>query len=411
MIRAFVLSLLVLSWVALPAQTFYKDVQPIMQRSCLPCHFNGGPAPFEFNTYQDVSRKAKTIAAVVSSGYMPPWRPDTAYSPFDGERYLTTTERALILDWIAKGKKEGKQVKGKTVFETQMVNFTEDLLVPTGKIDVDTNVTDLYRFLVFANPMKMDTTISGIRFNPGNPKIVHHAWVFADTVGFSLNGVETNTVSEFSDLGFPFTDVLTGYLPGSNSMLFPEGTGKRLFAGSNIVVQVHYYSPNGKFHDNSSISFQYAEKQVKRPVKTMLILEKNLVNPPLEILANEITTEILERRVDRNIEVLRIGPHMHARGSKVWVYAVTPKLDTIPLIKINQWDFNWQGYYSFKSPVFIPAGSRIRQEATYDNTERNMNNPIVPPITVSYGLGSLNEMCELAIEYLEAKNSDAKGED
>jgi hypothetical protein len=143
----------------------------------------------------------------------------------------------------------------------------------------------------------------------------------------------------------------------------------------------------------------------------MLILEKNLVDPPLEIPANEIITEVLERRLDRNIEVLRIGPHMHTRGIKAWVYAVTPKLDTIPLIKINQWDFNWQGYYSFKIPVFIPAGSRIRQEATYDNTERNMNNPIVPPIAVSYGLGSLNEMCELAIEYLVAKNPDAKGED
>jgi hypothetical protein len=237
-------------------------VQPIMQRNCLPCHFNGGPAPFEFTNYQDVFRKAKTIADVVVSGYMPPWLPDTAYSHFDGERYLTTAEKDLILDWIAKGKKEGKQVKRNAELQTQTVNFTEDLLVPAGKLDVDTNVTDLYRFLVFANPLKKDTTISGIRFNPGNSKIVHHAWVFADTVGFSLNGVETNTVSEFSDLGFPFTDVLTGYLPGSNSTLFPEGTGKRLFAGSNIVVQVHYYSPSGKFHDNSSISFQYAKKQV-----------------------------------------------------------------------------------------------------------------------------------------------------
>jgi len=407
----FILVFVILFSVNLNAQTFYEDVQPITQKNCVPCHFNGGPAPFELTTYQAVSRKAKTVAAVVSAGYMPPWMPDTAYSHFNGERYLTSEEKAIILDWVANGKKEGKLNKGIAPLEVQVDNFIEDLLVLAGGIDIDTNVTDLYRFFVIPNPLEKDTTISGIRFNPGNPKIVHHAWVFADTVGFSLNGVKTNAVSEFSDLGFPFTDILTGYLPGCNSMLFPKGSGKRLFAGSNIVVQVHYYSPSGKFHDSSSISFQYAQKPVKRPVKTMLILEKNLVSPPLEIPANQIITEVLEHKINGNIEVLRIGPHMHARGSKIWVYAVTPNLDTIPLIRINEWDFKWQGYYPFKSPVLIPAGSRIRQEATYDNTEGNMNNPVVPPVVVHYGLGSLNEMCELAIEFLEVINSDNRGED
>jgi hypothetical protein len=140
----------------------------------------------------------------------------------------------------------------------------------------------------------------------------------------------------------------------------------------------------------------------------MLILENDLVEPPLEIPANQIVTEVLERQITDSIEVLKVGPHMHARGTKMKVYAVTPELDTIPLIRIKQWDFNWQGYYSFTKPVLIPANSRIRQEATYDNTSRNMNNPIIPPVNVTYGLGSLNEMCELAIEYLYYRNSEKK---
>jgi hypothetical protein len=374
----------------------------------LPCHIEGGAAPFHFDTYEDVSRKAKTIAEVIRIGYMPPWMPDTAYSHFVGQRYLSITEKATILDWVANGKKEGKPKKADKPKERTEFAFNEDLRVSVGAIDVDTNVADLYRFFVYPNTLLKDTTVSGIRFNPGNKKIVHHAWVFADTVGFSQYGTKTDVISEFSNLGFPFTDILTGYLPGTNSVFFPADAGKQLYSGSNIIVQVHYYSPNGKFQDTSSISFQFADEPKERSVKTMLILENDLVEPPLEIPANQIVTEVLERQITDSIEVLKVGPHMHARGTKMKVYAVTPQLDTIPLIRIKQWDFNWQGYYSFTKPVLIPANSRIRQEATYDNTSRNMNNPIIPPVNVTYGLGSLNEMCELAIEYLYYRNSEKK---
>lgn len=395
-------------WCTAKGQTYYKDVQPIIHKNCLPCHIEGGAAPFEFNTYEDVSRKAKTIAEVIRIGYMPPWMPDTAYSHFKGERYLSVKEKTIILNWVKKGKKEGNSKRKESIGKLTEVEFKEDLRVSVGSIDVDTNVTDLYRFFVYPNPLGTDTAISGISFNPGNKKIVHHAWVFADTIGFSRHGTKTDAISEFSDLGFPFTDILTGYLPGSNTIYFPEDAGKELYSGSNIIVQVHYYSPNGKFQDASSVSLQFADQPVQRSVKTMLILEKNLVEPPLEIPANEVLMEVLERHVTDSIEILRIAPHMHQRGVKIKTYAITPEMDTVPLIKIDQWDFNWQGYYSFKEPVLVPAGSIIRQEATYDNSARNMNNPVVPPVNVTYGLGSLNEMCELAIEYLMYSTPEKK---
>ena len=54
---------------------------------------------------------------------------------------------------------------------------------------------------------------------------------------------------------------------------------------------------------------------------------------------------------------------------KSWeVYAETPSGDNIPIIKIPDWDFDWQGFYYPEYMQYIPEGSRIEAIATYDNT-------------------------------------------
>jgi len=52
-----------------------------------------------------------------------------------------------------------------------------------------------------------------------------------------------------------------------------------------------------------------------------------------------------------------------------------------PIIYIDNWDFNWQGYYTPVDPVPIPSGSALLVTSVFDNSAgnpRNPNNPIVP---------------------------------
>ena len=381
----------------------YDDIRPIIKEHCIDCHCDDGVAPFSLMTYADVSKKAKTIVQVIRSGYMPPWMPDPEYSHFKGERLLTESEIIQVENWVKKGKPNSKSFAEIDDVKVNNLDFEEDLNLKLEPVNVDTNVTDFYKTFIIPYSEKEDKNIKAVRFNPGNLQVVHHAWVFLDTVGYTISGAKTDVVNELSELGFPFTDILTAYLPGSRHTVFENGKGKLLYGGSNLVVQVHYYSPNGKFNDSSSLSFQFTEEPITEPVKTMLILEKDLENPPLKVPANEISTSIISKKITSNIVLHRIAPHMHFRGRSVEVYAVTPDNDTIPLIRINDWDFGWQGFYEFKNPPLIPAGSVIKQVAVYDNTDRNYRNPVVPAVDVFYGEGSLNEMCELAIEYVDAK--------
>jgi hypothetical protein len=106
------------------------------------------------------------------------------------------------------------------------------------------------------------------------------------------------------------------------------------------------------------------------------------------------------------VSLYGIAPHCHKLGTHWTVYAVTPQNDTINLIKINDWDFNWQGAYQFKQLLKIPAGSVLHAFAGYDNTTNNPSNPNSPPQTVTWGEGTSDEMFYLPFLFLPYQAGD-----
>ena len=63
------------------------------------------------------------------------------------------------------------------------------------------------------------------------------------------------------------------------------------------------------------------------------------------------------------------------------------------LIRIPEWDYNWQEMYALKEPIKLPKGTVLRVRATFDNSEGNPLNPHTPPIPVRLGEQTENEMC------------------
>ena len=84
-------------------------------------------------------------------------------------------------------------------------------------------------------------------------------------------------------------------------------------------------------------------------------------------------------------------------------YAVKPDGDTVPLVKIKNWDFHWQGPYMFKQLITIPGGSTLYGEAVYDNTTHNPSNP---PKRVTLGEATTDEMMEFYFSYTKTIPGD-----
>ena len=91
--------------------TFAEDIAPIVFKNCAPCHRPGEVGPFPLLTYDDVLKKAKTIAAVTKARYMPPWPADPLFSHFIGERVLKSEEIDSIQRWVANGSPAGDPAK------------------------------------------------------------------------------------------------------------------------------------------------------------------------------------------------------------------------------------------------------------------------------------------------------------
>jgi hypothetical protein len=99
------------------------------------------------------------------------------------------------------------------------------------------------------------------------------------------------------------------------------------------------------------------------------------------------------------MQLIAIHPHMHMLGREMKVWARMKDESIKPLIRIDDWDFNWQGFYWFRTPVALPVASWIELTAAWDNSEQNPRNPNKPPRDVYWGERTVDEMGHAAILY------------
>src|SRR5689334_859686 len=57
--------------------TYARDVAAVIQTNCSGCHRPGEVAPFSLLSYDDARKRAKQIAAVAKTRFMPPWKADS----------------------------------------------------------------------------------------------------------------------------------------------------------------------------------------------------------------------------------------------------------------------------------------------------------------------------------------------
>ena len=117
-------------------------------------------------------------------------------------------------------------------------------------------------------------------------------------------------------------------------------------------------------------------------------------------------TERFVLPVDAQVE--RVYPHAHYLGKSIHAFATLPDGSTRWLIRIDDWDFNWQDSYRYAEPVPLPAGSAITMRWTYDNSASNVRNPNDPPRRVVSGNRTTDEMAHLYLQLRVRDDRDAQ---
>lgn len=417
------------------AYNFSDHVAPIIFNNCTPCHYKKGPAPFSLQSYHDVAKRAKMIAHVTSLGYMPPWPADPNYRHFIGEKVLTEKEKQILHNWYIQGAIPGDT--SRVAYMKELPVFNNEL----GNPDIVVQMKNAFfipgdnkdRFMIAKLPFEIpsDTCIRLIEFVPDNKQLVHHVNAHLLTydsykenhhekVDIVNSELHTDSSAYFA-LKIPYNDgsfpriqpSVSNYLPGVEPFVYPKGIGGFYVSRqSAILVKDFHYGPSPiDAYDHSYFNIYFDDKPPVRPLGEFILGTQGIseVIPPLVIAPNEVKYFETEMRLNEDVSVLTVNPHMHLIGKKFKAYAISLDGDTIPLIKIDNWNFRWQYFYTFPKMIHLTAGTVVKVEAMYDNTLNNMDNPYNPPRFITGENGSMkttDEMLQLIVTYLPYQEGD-----
>jgi Secretion system C-terminal sorting domain/Copper type II ascorbate-dependent monooxygenase, N-terminal domain/Copper type II ascorbate-dependent monooxygenase, C-terminal domain len=413
--KIFTLLLIFSSYQNLYAQdaTWNGGVGKIIYNNCTNCHHEGGIGPFPILTYDDAKDRALSIKAHTQDRHMPPWKADPNYTHFIGERRLSDAEVNLIAEWVDNGTPLGtgvSPVPPTIKLGSQLNRIDQSTTFPKYTVQLS---TDDYRTFVMPTTHNSTKHVNAIEFLPSNASIVHHIILYHDPTSYSRNldsldpgpGYASNGTGAAS----PSAKLLGLWTPGAGIFYLPDNMGYELPVGTDLVLEVHYAPNSNAKTDSTQVNIKYTSNTPVRVITMDLPLfhfPPVLQQPALIIPANTVK-EFSQRAVTPNTDISIVGifPHMHLIGRSYTIFT-TKASDTTKLIRIPDWDFHWQGFYTFQKLIKIPRQSILQGKAVYDNTLNNPHNPSNPPITVSSGENTKDEMMVAFIAYTPYQAGD-----
>jgi tetratricopeptide (TPR) repeat protein len=395
--------------------TFNRDIAPILFAECAPCHHPGEAAPFSLLSYRDAKARARLIADVTRTRYMPPWLPESGDQRFAGELRLTESQIALIQKWAAQGAQEGdrKLLPQMPHFEQGWQLGRPDLIVQMPRpYTLAAEGSDVFRNFPISLPIGETRYVKALEIRPGNKRVVHHANILVDRSGRArrlegrdgapgYDGMSLDVESEVFD---PDSHFLF-WKPGTVASFEPEGQAWSVSNGTDLILNMHL-QPSGKPESiQAAIGLYFTpEKPSQHPMLIQLEHDAALdIAPGLKDF--EVTDEL---RLPVDVDVLAVYPHAHYLGKDLQAYATLPDGRVTRLIRIKRWNLNWQAVYRYVEPVFLPKGSVVAMKYTYDNSADNVSNPNHPPKRVRNGNRSSDEMGHLWLQVLARGTDDGR---
>ncbi len=376
--------------------TFNKEVVRILQAKCQDCHRPGEAVPMTLMTYQEARPWAKSIRQAVLTKKMPPWFADPHYGKFSNDRSLSAAEIDTLVAWVDSGAPEGnpqdapaprKFVEGWTQGKPDLI-----LEVPSAFQVPATGVIP-YQWVILPTGLTEDKWVVATEVRPGDRSVIHH--VVSSIREPGVEWMRDKEPGEYfmppgslkSEQGSGLIGGFATYVPGMVLRAPDPKFATFLKAGSDIVVQLHYTTNGKATSDKTKIGLIFADAP-----PTKKYVSAGASTTQLAIPAGDSSYKVeASSTLQVDGDLVSLYPHAHLRA-KAWEYrAVFPNGETQTLLKVPNYDFNWQLTYFLKDPIHLPKGTRMEVTAWYDNSAANPRNPD-PTKQVLWGEQSWEEM-------------------
>src|ERR1700691_1240476 len=334
-------------FVAMPAlaapPTFYRDVLPILQNRCQECHRSGEIAPMPFLNYAETRPWAKAIREAVLTRKMPPWFADPRYGHFANDRSLSKPEIDTLLHWVDAGSQAGdpKDAPPARAWPRGWsIGPPDAVLEMPHAFPIPASGAIEYQYIILPTRFSEDQWVQQVEVRPSDASTVHHAVIYIREPGSEwLKGRPSGEA-----FGLPIakslttSDILLVYTPGNSFDGWKPGMAKKIKAGSDLVLQMHYTAKGKPTVDRTRIGIVFAKEPPKQAVLTLQMGSDRFVIPPGE--ANYRVP--VSGTLPNDALLISLFPHMHLRG-KAFEYLITaPNGHVETLLQVNHYDFQWQ---------------------------------------------------------------------
>ncbi len=329
-------------------------------------------------TYAQTRPWARSIREQVLSRKMPPWFEKEATVRFENDPRLTAADIATIREWADSGAPAGNEADAPPPVEwpdTWTIGKPDLILSMPEAVKIPARQEIDYQYMAIPLHLAEDRWVQAVEIRPGVRSVVHHAVAYVREAGDSWQRGPTKS------------DILAIYTPGQPASVCRAGMARKIPAGSDIVLQMHY-TPNGtSAEDRTGIGIVWARGEPEKRVITLQVGTTDLRIPPGDA-AYKISAS---GTLPNDALLLSMLPHMHLRGKAFEYSLIEPDGNYGLLLRVEPYRFEWQLNYRLSDPLLIPKGTRLRCTAWYDNSVNNPRNPD-PSAEIGYGEQSRDEM-------------------
>jgi mono/diheme cytochrome c family protein len=362
--------------------SYANDVAPILKTQCVTCHTEGGLGPFAMSRYKKVKGWSEMIAEVILTKQMPPWDADPAIGKFTNDCGINPEDARTLVSWIKAGSPRGEGDDPLEGYQPELPEWNlgepqKIITLPEQKIAAEGVFK--YRYVHIDNPFDQDVWLTATEVNPGNTRVLHHVIVTAQDPNDKKREAW-----------------ITGYAPGTQGSVYPNGSAVKLRKGWKLEFQLHYTASGKEETDVTRLGLHFVTEPTEKIFKTAILMKHDFQIPPGA--AEHAEEKVLN--IGKDSTLYAINPHMHFRGKRMSFEAQFPDGSKVPLLSVPNYDFNWQRTYFLTEPVKLPAGTRILVRNAWDNSALNPHNPD-PKKEVRWGDQSFEEMFFATLGYIE----------
>ena len=330
---------------------------------------------------------------------MPPWKPAPGFGDFHGSRRLTEAQIAIIERWVTTGMIEGARTEllAPTPHQSGWTGGQPDLIVELPAYTLRAGGADVFRNFVVSVPTTTDRVVRALQFRPGS-RAVHHANIRVDRTIASRQLDAADPAPGYEGLILRSADFPDGHFLGwTPGQVAPAQIDEswRLSAGSDLVVQMHLRPTGAAERIAPLVGIYFGNREPAEVAPVMIRLGRQDLDIPPGATAHAVTDSFV---LPVAVAALAIQPHAHYRARSVEAWATLPDGSRRPLLRIDDWDVNWQDRYAYERPPALPAGTRLTATYVFDNSTANPRNPDRPPLRSRWGWRSSDEMGDVWIQ-------------